>query len=633
MKILVVDDNPTNRKLLRMTLEAEGHATVEAGDGVEALALLGREPVDAVISDILMPNMDGYRFCHEVRLHDQFKDIAFIHYTSTYTTTGDQKLSASVGADKYLTKPVSTRLLLEALGDAVFKSTARNTTIAKESDTAFVMKQYSQTLVNKLEERNAEVEKNQADLFRTNEKLMRQAGELDRLNTGLEQRVRERTAELEKASDELKRKHDETQKFYHTLSHELKTPLTAALEFVSLVMEGLAGAVNATQMEYLGIALHSCKQLHGCINDLLDASRLETGKLSVEVRTNSLSALVKQTLTSLEPSATGKGVTLRHEMQPDLQNIPFDERRMTQVITNLVNNALKFTDSGGHVTVKVSEAPVQPDFLCVSVTDTGRGIPEDELGRIFERLYQIKDGDATNEQGFGLGLYLCRELVQLHGGRIWAESQPGQGSVFTLLLPKHPHVQAATVLVIDDDPGVRDFVKTTLEQADFVVVTADGGTAALHLTERHRPDLVVLDLNLSDIDGPEVLKELRQRWASLPVLVFTGFPDGELMTRALESGSFTLLAKPCQPEELVATLRRLQKQGETSFWSADARDPHAQPDFARNRASTHANDFAPPDTDEENDPGPFDLLAHGLPANARERPHCVPVASGSSSSD
>jgi len=603
MKILIVDDSLTNRKLLRVTLEAEGHSTVEAGDGVEALALLERELADAIISDILMPNMDGYRLCHEVRLSEKFKDIAFIHYTSTYTSPGDQKLSESVGADQYLTKPVSTRKLLETLNDAVSKSTDRNSSTAKPSDTAFVMKQYSQTLVNKLEERNAELEKAQADLFRTNEKLMRQAEELDRLNAGLEQRVRERTSELEKANEELRRKGDETQKFYHTLSHELKTPLTSAKEFVSLVMEGLAGPVNETQMEYLGIALDSCKQLHSCINDLLDASRLDTGKLAIEVQTSSLAALVKKAVASLELAATAKGVALRHEVQPRLPDIPFDERRMTQVITNLVNNALKFTESGGVVAVNVGEAPDLPDFLCVSVTDTGRGIPEDELGRIFDRLYQIKDGDAAADQGFGLGLFLCRELVQLHGGRIWAESEPGKGSIFTFLLPKQPYVKPTTVLVVDDDPGVRDFVRAALERAGFVVVAADGGNAGLQLTESHKPDVAVLDLNMPGFDGPEVLKQLRQRWESLPVLVFTGFPDGELMTRALESGPFTLLAKPCSPEELVATIRRLKKQDETDFWRIHGQGHHPEPVLSPCSESSHATASTQPEHHEKNDTG------------------------------
>jgi DNA-binding response OmpR family regulator len=126
-------------------------------------------------------------------------------------------------------------------------------------------------------------------------------------------------------------------------------------------------------------------------------------------------------------------------------------------------------------------------------------------------------------------------------------------------------VEPITVLVVDDDPGMRDFVKDVLERGDCVVVTAESGKESLQLTERHRPDVVVLDLNMPDVDGPDVLKQLRQRWPSLPVLILTGFADGELMNRALESGPFTLLAKPCDPDELAATIRSLKHQERSRF--------------------------------------------------------------------
>jgi len=577
MKVLIVDDSPTNRKLLRITLEAEGHSTIEAGDGVEALDLLGRESADAVISDILMPNMDGYRLCHELRHNEKIKHIAFLHYTSTYTSPGDKQLSESFGADRYLTKPVSSQRLLEALEDAVSRSTERKSSSAKACDSNFVMKQYSQALVNKLEKRSAELEHTQADLYRTNQALARHADEVGAFNAELERRIHERTTELEKANEQLNCKQEEMQRFYHTLSHELKTPLTSASEFVALVIDGLAGSVNETQLEYLGMALDSCKQLHLCINDLLDASRLDTGKLSIAVKTGSLPALVKRVVASFQTSTSVKGIALRYNAQDDLPGIPFDARRMTQVITNLINNALKFTEPGGAVAVEVGQAHDQPEFVSVSVTDTGRGIPSVDLSRIFDRLYQIKDGDATKEAGFGLGLYLCRELVQLHGGRIWAESKAGQGSVLTFLLPKRFPEELGSVLLVDDDPGVREVLSRVLEQAAFSVVATDSGPGSLKLAEQPRPDVVLLDLQMPDVDGAEVLALLRKRWGAIPVIVLTGFPDSELMHRALASGPFTLLAKPCEPDELLATIRRVRKQEETTFFRTNRDGCHTEP--------------------------------------------------------
>jgi len=198
MNILTVDDNATNRKLLRVTLEAEGHTTLEAADGVEALQILNREKVDAIISDILMPNMDGFRFCHELRHADNLKHIAMIHYTSTYTSVSDQQLSRTVGADKYLTKPASIEVILQTLKEAMRHADERKAAVWGESDTAFTMKAYSVTLVKKLEEKNFELEQAMAKLRQAHQAL----GEL---NDSLEYRVKERTAELETTNRELYR--------------------------------------------------------------------------------------------------------------------------------------------------------------------------------------------------------------------------------------------------------------------------------------------------------------------------------------------------------------------------------------------------------------------------------------------
>ena len=171
MNLLIVDDIATNRKLLRVTLEAEGHNTLEAADGIEALQLLAREPVDAVISDILMPNMDGFRLCHEIRKSERLHALPFIIYTSTYTSPGDIKLAETVGADKYLTKPAPTAAILEALREVMEKKVARPAPSPPAVEETYVLQQYSQALVNKLEEKNAELAQANQDLKRTEELL------------------------------------------------------------------------------------------------------------------------------------------------------------------------------------------------------------------------------------------------------------------------------------------------------------------------------------------------------------------------------------------------------------------------------------------------------------------------------
>jgi PAS domain S-box-containing protein len=268
-------------------------------------------------------------------------------------------------------------------------------------------------------------------------------------------------AQLEQTNRDLVKRGEEIQYFYHTLSHELKTPLTAAREFVSIVIDGLAGELNSTQLKYLRIAKKSCTELAVYINDLLDATRLDTGKLHLELKAASLPAIIRRAIAIMEPVATGKKIRLSEDLDTRLMDVMVDESRIMQILTNLLNNALKFTFEGGEVIVKLGEDSKNSEFLQISVTDTGCGIPKDQIDNLFHRFYQIKKGDATPEKGVGLGLYLCREMVLLHGGEIWVESSLGKGSTFSFTIPKQAATKAAHVLVVDNE-HVRGFCRRLL---------------------------------------------------------------------------------------------------------------------------------------------------------------------------
>lgn len=262
----------------------------------------------------------------------------------------------------------------------------------------------------------------------------------------IESLVAERTGELAQVNAQLAGNNAEVQRFYHTLAHELKTPLTAAREFVAIVLDGIAGPVGAEQREYLGIARESCDQMTRLLNDLLDSARLETGKFSLDRQPAAIDEVAGQVVAELASLARDRGIHVRQAIPPGLPSVLIDRQRIAQVLVNLLNNALKFTDAGGRITVRASADPERPEYVRVAVADTGRGIAAADLEAVFERLYQVRESDVTTAGGLGLGLSLCRGIVRQHGGEIWAESKLGVGSTFFFTLPMAPGAVAGAAV-------------------------------------------------------------------------------------------------------------------------------------------------------------------------------------------
>ena len=223
--------------------------------------------------------------------------------------------------------------------------------------------------------------------------------------------------------------------FLSHVSHELRTPLTCIHQFVTILLDGLAGNVSEEQREHLKTVLRSTQQLHTMIGDLLEASRAESGKVSLDKRCVPMDSLVRQAASMLQASAQAKHVGLEAAVDARIPMVYADPDRVLQVLTNLIDNAIKFTPADGSVLVRASLASSDPDFVYVSVTDTGRGISPEAKLLIFERLYQDTNVGDGSRKGLGLGLYIAKELVRLHGGRIWVESEPGHGCMFSFTLP------------------------------------------------------------------------------------------------------------------------------------------------------------------------------------------------------
>ncbi len=220
------------------------------------------------------------------------------------------------------------------------------------------------------------------------------------------------------------------------VSHELRSPLAAIYQFITILLDGLAGELGPEQRDYLEIVLRNVNQLRAMVGDLLDCTRAANGKLTVEPQPTEVATIVVETLHALHPSATDKGLDLLVDLPDGLPRVAADPVRLRQVLANLVDNAIKFTPAPGTITVCRRHLDDEPEMFCLTVTDTGHGIRPEDTARIFERLSQTAETIDERRQSLGLGLYICRELIHRHGGRIWVESVLGRGSTFCFTLPR-----------------------------------------------------------------------------------------------------------------------------------------------------------------------------------------------------
>jgi signal transduction histidine kinase len=223
--------------------------------------------------------------------------------------------------------------------------------------------------------------------------------------------------------------------FLSHVSHELRSPLTAIYQFVTILLDSLAGELNPEQREFMEIVLRNVKQLQSMINDLLEVTRVHSGKLVIEPQCTSVSDAIDYTVDTLQGAAAAKEITLSSDMEAPLAPVCADPTRLRQILIILVDNAIKFTPANGAVKIRARRLEEDPNLVLLEVSDSGCGISPDMTERIFERLLQVSDPALAGRKGLGLGLYICKELVTRQGGHIWAKSTPGQGAVFSVTLP------------------------------------------------------------------------------------------------------------------------------------------------------------------------------------------------------
>lgn len=272
-------------------------------------------------------------------------------------------------------------------------------------------------------------------LHERDQAITRQVEALEQLTATLEQRVRERTQELQDANERLRELDKLKSDFVSTVSHELRTPMTSIKGYVDNILDGLTGALTERQSYYLNRVKSNVERLIRMINELLDLSRIEAGKVELYVGNVCMRELITDIVEGFQAMAQEKGIALRMHQPDELPAIRGDRDKLHQVLTNLIQNAIKFTPPGGEIQV---ESQMWDDgCLRIGVMDTGCGIPSNELEKVFEKFYR-GESDSADDPRWGLGLNIARSLVKLHGGHIWAESTPGQGSRFYFTVPIEP---------------------------------------------------------------------------------------------------------------------------------------------------------------------------------------------------
>ncbi len=376
-RILAVDDDEVIRQLLNEALTMEGYRPTTVPSGEEALQVLETGDFDIIITDISMPGMNGLELIR--RTNEDFPDIPKIIITGAGTLE-DAIEAIRIGAYDYIRKPLNLGELWIVLNRAV---------------------------------RNRR-------LITSNREYQRQ---LQESNQRLEQRVKERTEELERS---MRLKDD----FLSQLSHEILTPLAPLKGYLSIVRQNLDD--RETVEESLEAALKESARLQNLLEDLIDLSHLVAGKAEVLRMPTDLNGCIERAVDAGRENAARKNLTLSLDLDPGLPPVPADPAKIEQIITNLLANAIKFSEDGGAVTLASSR---QGDRVCFTVSDSGIGIPPEEQPHVFDIFRQIDGSTRRRHGGIGIGLSLVKQLVEIHGGTIELESQPGAGTTFSVLIP------------------------------------------------------------------------------------------------------------------------------------------------------------------------------------------------------
>lgn len=378
--------------------------------------------------------------------------------------------------------------------------------------------------------------------------------QIEEWNVGLELKIRERTEALEQA-DRLR------SQFLSHVSHELRTPLTSIKGFVQNLLDGLTGPLNEKQQRYLFRMLDNSDRLIRMIEDLLDRTRIEAGRLEVHPVDVDLESCLLDAIEQLRPLASARRQRLGLTAPDSRIEVLADRDRLIQVAVNLIQNAVKYTPEDGEITVAIESS--SPRFVRVLVRDTGPGIPAEDLDKIFDPFFRVQHGQRSGPKGLGLGLSIVKTLVELQGGSVSANNWPAGGAEvsFTLPLrstipsssPSQP-VAARRVLVADEDPDIRQWLSDRLKAGGYHPEAATDGQELRTAIQSIGYAGIILELGLEQMEGLNLLKEIRLQIPEIPIIIMTASGSKELAVQAIGMGAQAYLLKPFEAAELDAVM-------------------------------------------------------------------------------
>lgn len=361
-------------------------------------------------------------------------------------------------------------------------------------------------------------------------------------------------AELLKANEEIEKLSRMKSDFISVISHELRTPLTSMKESVSIILDGIAGPLNEEQKKFLTITKKNIDRLSKLIIDIIDLSKLEAGSIIMHKRKLNINDIIKDVYLSTRDSVEQKDMEFSLSLGESMELAPLDPDRINQILKNLISNAIKFNRPKGKIKISSSMEDINgKGFIKIIVEDNGIGIPQEEIENLFKGFSPLDTSMTRKHGGAGLGLAVSKGMVELHGGNIWAVSEKGAGSKFIFTIPI---AVQKVLLIIDDEEDLTTMLSFRLKNMGFDTIIANSGDSGIELAKNNKPDLILLDLMMPEVNGFEVSKRLKLNSVtkSIPIVVLSALGDKNTKESISQIGAAGFIEKPFEPELLISKI-------------------------------------------------------------------------------